>query len=522
MDYKSPNEYTWSGTTIEDDFSVTFIKDGNGIAGSIYNYQQSSLYRIYPIDNEISAIIKTECSSGITDTCGNIPPETPTSLTNCLDCDEEAEDCSSHIDILFLLPPDVQEWINNQKFIDSYLNILVSELNLAFANSNITHTVDFEWVDFEWVWSGPGEDGHDECIYEVKDFQKDPEAKFLRDEYNADIVIMLRSDNPWGSDGPTGCVGLPLGEMGNDESFIIIEIQETLISFIFTHEIGHVLGAAHLFPTGSNVPDPQESCNWAHIVDVENGDRYSTVMIQGTGDILHFSDPEINFMDTPTGKYLTFDENTEKYNAAHMHAPHIRNTGAIVSNYQEAPNVNANASVSIQNCMLNLYANVQPINSEYEFSWYWSYDGIFDNQFPGILLGNGESLVIDEPDDNPCTNYFIQLVVYLNGEEVDSEVINQRGGICSDNVQCEEEQQKIFATTNHPNNQDDLQASINSINFKEINYAADITGKILFENTDNFSENEIHNKILSLYKGVYLLIGRNNNGAIISIKKISL
>lgn len=494
------------------------LKDKNGYAGSIYDYQHKSIYRIYPISNEVSAFINVESDSGTIEICGNIPPEAPRPPDNCR-CDEEIEDCSSHIDILFLLLPSVQEWIANQNFNDTYLNILISELNLAFANSMINHTIDYNWVDYEWEWDGPGEDGIDDCRYEIEDLKLDPTAIGLREEYGADIVVLLRSDDPWGT-GVDGCTTKDFQDLNPENGFIILDVASTLKLPKFSHEIGHVFGARHKYEP---INGKDQDCSYAHLLRFIELDQYGnpfsaepsiwTIMRITAGELLHFSDPEIDFNGVPTGTEVTISPNGNT-DPERNNAGQIRSAGVVVSNFMDSPNINGVATIFEDDCMLNLIANVQPANSAYEYIWNWSYDGIFTNEFPSILLGTGESLVVEEPEGDNCINYFIQMVILLDGEVVETEVYVQGGGICTENVQeCNEETQQnridqsIQSSIYQPH---ELNSDNSIIKKSDISYVVDIFGRILLFNKNNLDINEVRNLIETKYKGVYFIVNVNN------------
>lgn len=233
-----------------------------------------------------------------------------------------------------------------------------------------------------------------------------------------------------------------------------------------------------------------------------------------TGDLLHFSDPKIDYCGVPTGREVEFPPNNIIF-AARNNAGKIRGTGCIVSNFTESTTINGVVTIDELDCMLELTANVQPFSSEYEYFWYWSQDGLFTGDYPGELLGTGESLVVDEQDSDPCANYFIQLVVYLDGEIVDSEVVVQNGGICSDNVQpCSEPQFKEIQK----------EESIDGNEYETIEnvlYVVDILGRVIYVNSQNKTSLELQNEISIIYKGVYIMVGLDSKNVKMVKKYIS-
>ena len=535
VDYQDANQYTWSGSNHEVPFTATFIKDKNGYSGSIYD--SNDLYRIFPITNRISALIKMNKVNN-RDACGILPhsPTIPENSSAVIDCDTE---CAGHIDILFLLRPDVQEWIGHQNLNTTYLNFLIAELNLVCANSEINHTFDYNWVDFEWKWDGEDGTVDDNCFAETIDLSHDSEAISLRDQYNADIVVMLRSDDPWPANPTTGCTTIDALTLtpGGDGAFIIFETQTSLLQPIFSHEVGHVFGAHHFFDLGSQYDSDRDLCSYGHKLNFYEEDQYGypqfvkslfTVMYQLNSGILHYSDPDIDFESVPTGKPVTFTNSGLKV-PANNNAGQIRGAGCFVSGFRDSPNINGVISISEENCLLNLNASIQPLNAEYEYSWYWSYDGIFSNLYPGVLLGEGDILLIEEPVSNPCADYFIQMVVSLDGEIVETEVVNQDGGICAVNVQdCDGSSDGFRAGVNplyilNPSTINSFESNKlrSELSRIEIHYVVDISGRVLFVNEEKLQIEEIENKVSGMYKGLYFIVGRDVVNNIITRKKVS-
>ena len=97
--------------------------------------------------------------------------------------------------------------------------------------------------------------------------------------------------------------------------------------------------------------------------------------------------------------------------------------------------INPFIRVTEGNCLLNLTAVVEPTNHLYSYSWKWSLDGEFSDFHPGakLGLGFGTNMSTKQPIQQPCTNYFIELTVRLDGVELAKEVIRKKGDICTVN-----------------------------------------------------------------------------------------
>ncbi len=535
VDFQNENSYTWSGTNHRDPFTATIIKDKNGFSGSIYHYKLKDLYRIFPVTTTVSALIKMDKTHGIKP-CGTLPydPTTPTETASVVGCDTE---CTGHVDILFLLRPDMQEWIVQENFTASYLGVLIAELNLAFANSNILHTVGFNWVEFDWEWDASDASVPDICDEEIIALSQSSEAQSLRDQYNADIVVMLRADEPWSGTLSAGCTtedALNLNPLG-DGAYIILESQVSLKQSLFSHEIGHVFGARHKYVPVSG-QDPLLFCSYPHELKFFGPDpsgngtstfieSLKTIMFgEPGGNFLHFSDPEIFHLSERTGKFMD-TTNAGIIVPAYNNAGQIRGAGCIVADFRESPNINGSISVTEEDCLLNLSANIQPFNTDYEYSWYWSLDGLFTNEYPGISLGTGADISVEEPPVNQCDSYFLQMVILLDGEIVLNEQILQQGGICTENTQdCSEDQvvEKLSGDIQVISNIIEVESLYNIKHGQEIDYAIDLLGRVILINSEKYSIFEIHEQISRTHKGVYFLIGKDKNNNRIAFKHIAL
>ena len=104
----------------------------------------------------------------------------PTGLENCDDI------CPGNIDILFLLPQETQDWLVSEENYLSYIQLMISDLEMAWTNSQVVHTVDYTWAPYDWV-----NPALMLCKTDAVALANDPQAQLLRTNNNADIVILL-------------------------------------------------------------------------------------------------------------------------------------------------------------------------------------------------------------------------------------------------------------------------------------------------------------------------------------------
>ena len=522
VDYKNAQKYTWSGNSTDGLFAATFIKDKNGYSGNLYDYAQNTTYLIYPITTTVAAMIKyenqetdhIECCDNPSRCCDEPEPPGGWLSGNC------ENNCPGHIDILFLLTPEVQEWMFEESLNNTFLGLLVAELELTFANSNITHTVDFHWDESDWEWDGEVGPMEIPCQAELNAFANDPQTKAQRKEFKADIVVLLTLGNWIEANGNLnfldGCVPSGFENPGENNGFSAMRIEQLMGNPLFRHEIGHVFGAMHEWDS-KPIPNFGEPgvpiCEFAYDFTVEGKKYFTSVVGGGFGNILHYSDPNVNFLGHPTGTPLGQIGPTGLDLPARNNAGKIRATGCVISAFMESPEVNANIIASTDNCLLNLSASIQPFNDSYEFQWSWSFDGIFTESFPGESLGATSDIVVQDPVEDPCLSYFILLEVFIGGTLVESEVIPFDGGICTDNVQCPP-----------PSKRKEIEQKTSAANIFDSNekYVYNIYGQLIKKFNSSASFETISNDIKNIHSGVYIIVSYDKNGQPIARKFISL
>lgn len=501
ISYKNNNFFKWSGDSFDKTKHFTILRDENGYSGFFYDYSEDRYFRILPIQNNQAQIIEYNPNKENPTTC-ELEIKKP---SNGIFCDEV---CPSHIDILFLLTPDAENWLVAKNNSITYLNLLMAELSLVWSNSNIPHTTsyNYDYLDFNPTYDG--------CEEDAEELASNTQAKQLREQYSADIVVLLTSPNSiWNNS--TACVA----EVGpvNEDAFILLPISEALREYVFVHEIGHIFGAQHLDQRPASNSTSSDFA-FAHRLLLPTGFKY-TVLGGSDSRIPHHSDPDIYYFGESTG-YTDPNGGDD-----HNNAGRIRETGCRVGEFNESSSVNAIiATNTINDCTVEFQAMVNPTNDNYKYSWSWNYEGIFSSQFPSNFLGSGASMSIsynNQPDGNPCNSYFIQLEVTLNGQVVSSQVVTQEGGICVDNVDCNTSSSSKTTNTSHfikpkiniEKKQDHLQ------NIKYTFYLVDIYGRIV----DQFDDNPIIDSKPSLkeYKGIFFILMKGNDGSF-SAQKIIL
>jgi len=347
---------------------------------------------------------------------------------------------------------------------------------------------------------------------------------------------MFASDDPWENDTSNGCAPGKFQEIDPASGYVILRLEEALNLPSFSHEIGHIFGGWHE-RRGSGDPffNFLADCGFAHIFDDLFDIERRTIMEIASGNILHYSNPHVNFNGVPTGEIV--DPGRDADNVAV-----INSTGCMVSDFRPSLNTNALVEVisvpiqgSVTDCDLVLESVLSPqVSGNFSFSWYWSLEGIFASQYPGVFMGEGNQFTVPQPVDDPCESYFVQLIVEdENDNVIDIVIINLKGNECVDYVDdpctTNSSNLSIFNNTNLYNSVNEVQSDNTQNSFKENNkfeqnkyLVFDISGRILISLKDYENFHSIHSTVNQFYSGVYFVLIIDSFGQKIVTRHVSL
>ncbi len=400
FDYRSSQDYTWAGNFTNANGTAIIIVKPEGKAGTIQI--DTSFFSIQPVNDTLSVLVRHHKTTQ-PDFCGGetggsaSPPEPDW-------CSEEFNTCPAEIDILLIWTPQALNYPGYSNIFIASFAIAFAEasVNTAFANSDIPNksvkivkgiTYDPDYLDGQDIFS------------DAQDAAVDETLQNYREEYRADIVVMLTNQ------GYSGATGQSLNNefVVAENAYILLEVFELLTpTYTFAHEIGHAFGALHesgTHPGGSQVQRCANTDTHAHSF-ITSGIEYGTVVHTSPPNvdatILHYSNPQISYSDAASGS--TFATGT----AVSDNSRAIRNSGCIVAGF--VPRINWSVGITGPGdfcdddgdplSTIRLDARVVAGSSDgfgfapFTYEWAWS-QSVF-NIIPGNPLGQGTYIVISK------------------------------------------------------------------------------------------------------------------------------
>ncbi|MBL7785777.1 MAG: zinc-dependent metalloprotease [Chitinophagales bacterium] len=435
VEYEAEKQYIWQGR-IDQAGYMSIVSTDDGMSGFIQ--LNNKYFVLYPLYKSYCALFEYDMAAMPADTCltSTVPTTALQSASSSIDYCAEDDNCSSIIDVLVLVTPEARTWIGGT-FGNNWLNALAyvingaETVNLAFANSDINARVRTRYAALNnFIYSGDTS-----ILSDIFNLKNHTTAKSLRNQYRADLVIML-TDNRYGD-----VLGI-VSEIGPDtynydDAYGIVTINNLLNPrFTYAHEVGHLFGARH--NTNDNCEcdggDNTDICAHGWRFDDANGIERRTLLARlGNTEqrLLHYSNPDINFNATPTG-----DADNDN---AHM----IQNTSCALDGYRSDPSFKATMSGITQWCRPGHPTTEPPITFSavitpttpgfpgippYSYEWRWNLSGIFNAANPGTLLGTGSSITLNEPLF--CPSFFLRLRVTCADGVVSNSTLQINTDLC--------------------------------------------------------------------------------------------
>lgn len=208
----------------------------------------------------------------------------------------------NRIDTLFIYSPEVLEKAGSLTNLQKKVDLIVEKANLILVNSKIRLRV----RSVNLVASPVGES--DQARTALQNINASEAVKTLRTENNADIVSFLISHT---SNNQHCGMAYQLEGMNQYSSIYghqVISLNDLCPNWVFTHELGHNLGANH---DRENSPTPGLFSN-SYGMRINVGSlTYRTVMAFEPGSIIsYFSNPAIKYNNVSIGNVDTDNSGT--------------------------------------------------------------------------------------------------------------------------------------------------------------------------------------------------------------------
>lgn len=362
IDAKSEDDFKWIGRFEDGGGNIILISEEGKIRGHI-RYKDAT-YEIHHIDKEIHALV--EINNDNEDTCAN-----PDSIEQHSEEKKEIKSnnrivaCVQHqVDILILATNNALAADPN---ITQTANLAIQQYNDALNNSDIF----ISKPRLNLVGAVTVVLGFNETLdinADVSRLTTNGSANYLREYYDADIVVMLTDGNYGNIAGIVAAIG-----PNDNNAYSIVQVNNATSTYTFSHEIGHLFGCLHQACTITNAP----GCTTSGLAYEQGyrfsqgGNTYRTIMHQIAGGgtrIQHFSNPDVTFNGVSTG-VNTFADNARKLENTASTLADFRIRGSLFASIDGPTSVPLYTvqswEVAIQDCAVGPY-NVQ---------WYYSTNG---------------------------------------------------------------------------------------------------------------------------------------------------
>lgn len=327
----SDDEYTWVGSirAVERPDHVVgdallVIRQGEGVAGTLTI--DGEQFQIHPLQRGLHALVEINERGYPTysgpDVIGTAGSSHGVDVGSGEDCDVRDEDghaetgassaaprCSlDRARVLVVYTARAAQGRN----ISSIASLAVQETNDAYNRSQVNNydlvTARLQQVSFSETLGGTN--GSTRISTDLSRLQSNSQINTLRDQYSADVVILLTDGNYTTPFGEIAGVAAAIRATAST-AYAIVEVDYATGGYTFGHEIGHLQGAQHHpddpvdlsqgFSYGFGHRFSDRDCTLWIFCDT---DYYSTMMAYTPGEydrIRNFSNPSVTYDSKATG-----------------------------------------------------------------------------------------------------------------------------------------------------------------------------------------------------------------------------
>lgn len=410
--------YFWSGSIVGEPGSYFCFGRNTKSSGGYIKFTDR-FYTLFPIGGTKCIMVKHNLEGYIPDVC-IANEETPTGI-EVDECDEEYNTCAATIDILYLITPEARAFLNGFDYwgLLIFAGMANASINQAFQNSDIPNKQVRIRGSQNFVL-GTGYSNPHNIVTDLNNLVADPTAQTLRNQFRADIVVMLTNQGYFNDDGFQIFGRAQQINAENANAYSIVEIPFMIAPrWTFPHEVGHLFGARHNRPDNGGNDDTDVCSHGWRFDDGDEIERRTILAALGDADpnpfagdkrILHYSNPDVQFNGGDTG---TEDDNNARA---------IRNTGCNIASFRSSPLlsvfingpglfcVGEGTEPQTYTAQVTPAATGIPGQPPYTYQWHWSPNANFS---PYYIIGNTQSITINSV--LACPHFYLRAKVTGSG-----------------------------------------------------------------------------------------------------------